>query len=210
MKLFGKRVRTAVLAVTMIATAGAIAPAHAADEIVAKKWETYTNNRYGVLIDYPADLFARDWPPPDNAGRNFDAPAAHARFYVYSHANALDQSREDFEAEDVLDLSDPSAKKQNGEDWYQLIATKDDQTIVRRVLLSEGATMVHRLEIAFPSRAAAAFTPIVERMTKSFRVDPTIPEKASEGANTTPPSATPAKEWQRTDSGHDRPAYPRL
>ncbi|CAN0484243.1 unnamed protein product, partial [Phaeothamnion confervicola] len=26
--------------------------------IVASRWERYTNTRYGVMIDYPADLFA--------------------------------------------------------------------------------------------------------------------------------------------------------
>ncbi len=191
MKLVGTRVMLSagVLAALAIAFGvaripssfvGAITPAYADDEFVANRWETYTNTRYGVQVDYPADLFAKDWPPPDNAGRNFEAPAVHARFFVYTHANALEQSRDELQEEDVADLGDPAAKKQSGDDWYQIAARRGDEIIVRRVLLSEGATMVHRLEIAFPPRLAGKFAPIVERMTKSFRVDPSIPEKGAE------------------------------
>ncbi len=158
--------------------AGLTTAAHAAEAIVAKRWETYINTRYGAIVEYPADLFTKGAAPPDNAGCSFEAKAVQARFHVYSHANALEQSREELEAEDADDLGDPGAKKQNGEDWYQIIAVKGNETIVRRVLLNRDATMVYRLEIAFPSRSAAAFAPIVERMTKSFRVDPTIPEAA--------------------------------
>lgn len=160
--------------------------------ITASQWETYTNSRYGVMIDYPTDVFAIQPPPPDNAGRNFDAPAVNARFHIYTHANALESSREELEAEDVLDLGDATAKKKNGEDWYQVVAIKGDETILRRVLLSEGGTMVHRLEIAFPTRTATAFAPIVERMIKSFRVDPTIPEKAAGAA--TPTANAPTRQ----------------
>lgn len=150
--------------------------------IVASRWERYTNTRYGVMIDYPADLFAIQPPPPDNAGRDFIAASAGARFSIYSHANAMDFSVEELQAEDVLDIGDAAAVKQNGKDWYQVVASKDADTVLRRVLLSEEGTFVHRLEIAYPKAAAAAFESIAARMTKSFSVDPSIPEKAASDA----------------------------
>ncbi|MDP3075653.1 hypothetical protein [Bradyrhizobium sp.] len=189
--------------------------------IKASRWEGYTNTRYGVMIDYPADLFAIQPPPPDNAGRGFTAATAGARFHVYSHANAMNFSVEELQAEDVLDIGDAAAVKQNGADWYEVIATKDAENIVRRVVLSEGLAMVHRLEIAYPKTAAAAFEPVVARMVKSFRVDPAIPEKAAANAAGSPvppqaqksatkppeakkPEAKPPEAskpaWQRIDS----------
>jgi hypothetical protein len=147
--------------------------------IVAARWERYVNTRYGVVIDYPADLFAIQPPPPDNAGREFIAAAAGARFHIYSHSNALEASVEELRTEDVLDIGDASAARQAGSDWYQIIAVKDAETILRRVLLSDDGAMIHRLEIAYPTAAAAAFAPVVERMTKSFRVDPSVPEEAA-------------------------------
>jgi hypothetical protein len=186
--------RRFVLLLTALVSLASAATAETA--ITAKRWQTYTNTRYGVIVDYPADLFAIQPPPPDNAGRNFEARAVKARFFVYSHANALDQSRDELEAEDVADLRDRHAIRQSGTDWYHLVATKDGEVIVRRVLLSEGGTMVHRLEIAFPPNAADSFAPIVERMTKSFRVDPSIPEKASDNANGAPRSENTTKPEQ--------------
>jgi hypothetical protein len=158
-------------------------PVHAPlTAIVAVRWERYTNTRYGVVIDYPADLFAIQPPPPDNAGREFIAAAAGARFYIYSHANALDASVEELQTEDVLDIGDANAARQAGPGWYQVIAVKEADTILRRVLLTDNGAMIHRLEIAYPTAAAAAFAPVVERMTRSFRVDPSIPEKAARNA----------------------------
>lgn len=162
--------------------------------IVANRWERYTNTRYGVMIDYPADLFAIQPPPPDNAGRDFTAASAGARFSIYSHANALDASVAELQAEDVLDIGDAAAVKQNGKDWYQIVASKGGDTILRRVLLSEQGTFVHRLEIAYPKASAAAFESIAARMAKSFSVDPTIPEKAAADAErrAQQPPVTPA------------------
>ncbi len=51
-----------------------VPPAKAATAVTTNRWETYANTRYGVVIDYPADLFAMLPPPPDNAGREFEEP----------------------------------------------------------------------------------------------------------------------------------------
>ncbi len=165
-----------------------------AGKIIAIRWERYTNTRYGVMIDYPADLFAIQPPPPDNAGRDFTAASAGARFSIYSHANAMDFSVEELQAEDVLDIGDAAAVKQSGKDWYQVVAGKEADIVLRRVLLSEEGAFVHRLEIAYPKAAASAFESIAARMTKSFSVDPTIPEKAANDAERRgqQPPVTPA------------------
>lgn len=175
-------------------------------QITANRWASYVNNRYGVIVEYPADLFEIQPPPPDNAGRDFTAAKVGARFFVYSHANALSASLQELQAEDVLDIGDGMAVKNNGADWYQVTATKGTDTILRRVLLSEGGEMVHRLEIAYPKTAASAFGPVAARMIKSFRVDPTLFEKAANAASATAapaersPSASSQPGWQRFDS----------
>lgn len=188
-----------------VATAAPPANSGAA-RITADRWASYVNDRYGVIVEYPADLFEIQPPPPDNAGRDFTAQKAGARFFVYSHANAMSASLQELQAEDVLDLGDGTAVKNNGADWYQVTATKGTDTILRRVLLSEGGEMVHRLEIAYPKTAASAFAPVVARMIKTFRVDPTIFEKAANAANAAAapaeraPSASSQPGWQRFDS----------
>jgi hypothetical protein len=174
--------------------AGTVAPPTAAP-IAAARWQRYTNTRYGVVIDYPADLFTAEPPPPDNAGRGFAAPAAKARFSVYSHANALAVSRDELLAEDVLEIGDDQPQKIVRADGYAVIGAKDGEMIVRRVLLSEGDAFVHRLEIAYPLADAKRFEALMGRMIGSFAVDPSIPDRAAaatERAATPPPvAATP-------------------
>lgn len=187
---------------------GATPPPRNAGSITANRWQRYTNTRYGVMIDYPADLFAIQPPPPDNAGRSFVAEAAGARFSIYSHANAMDFSVEELQAEDVLDMGDEAAVKQSGKDWYQVVAGKNGDVILRRVLLSEEGTFVHRLEIAYPKATAAAFEPIAARMTTTFSVDPSIPEKAATDAERRAPQppAAPAPPAVRAAPPQSPPA----
>ena len=175
--------------------AGTAAPPPVA-AIAAASWQRYTNSRYGVVVDYPADLFIAEPPPPDNAGRGFMAPAERARFSVYSHANAVDVSRDELLAEDVLEIGDDQPQKIVRPDGYAVIGAKDGEMIVRRVLLSEGDAFVHRLEIAYPLADAKRFEALMGRMIGSFAVDPSIPEKAAaaaeRAATPTPAPATPA------------------
>ena len=166
-------------------------PAGAA--ITAARWQRYTNTRYGVTIDYPADLFAAAPPPPDNAGRGFEAKAIKARFSVYSHANAFHASRDELMAEDVLAIGDDKPQQIVRDDGYALIGAKDADMIVRRVLLSEGGALVHRLEIVYPLTVAKRFEAIMGRMIGSFAADPGIPEKAAADAErVTTPAPPPA------------------
>lgn len=171
--------------------------------ITAKRWEHYVNTRYGVSLDYPADLFAIQPPPFNNAGRSFEAKALKARFFVHSNANALGASLDELQAEDVLDIGDAGATQRKGKDWYQVVGRRNGdpngEHVIRQVLLSEEGSMVHRLEIVVPAALSKAFEPIATRIVRSLRVDPSIPEKAATNAGAQPtPAAT--RHWQTIDS----------
>ena len=175
------RVASWLVLLVSIATLPAIAAT-----VTPSVWKIYVNTRYGVIVDYPADLFTAQPAPPDNAGRTFDAAALKARVFVYSHANALDQTREELEAADVQELAATAVTKTRGADWYQIVGQKNGETVLLRVLLRDDASMLHRLQIAYPAAMTDAFAPIVARMTKSFRVDAKIPQKAAADAGRAP------------------------
>lgn len=154
--------------------------------ITPSVWKIYVNTRYGVIVDYPADLFTAEPAPPDNAGRGFEAAAFKARFSIYSHANALDQSRDALVAADVQELAAKTVSQMRGADWYQIVGQKNGETVLLRVLLRDDDRMLHRLLIAYPAAMTDAFAPIVARMTKSFRVDAKIPRGAAADAGRAP------------------------
>ncbi|MCZ7660783.1 MAG: hypothetical protein M5U07_24510 [Xanthobacteraceae bacterium] len=151
-----------------------------------------------MSLEYPADLFAIEPPPPDNAGRSFAAPAAKARFSVHSHANAFGASLDELMAEDVLQIGDDQPQRIVRADGYAVIGARDGEMIVRRVLLSEGGAFVHRLEIAYPLADAKRFEAIMGRMIGSFTVDPSLPAKAAAAAERAAPAGEPR--WQAIET----------
>jgi hypothetical protein len=156
------------------------------------RWERYENTRYGVRLEYPADLFEMGPAPPDNAGRGFEADSIDARISVYSHANALDMKREALLEEDVTEIGDPKPQRMPRNDGHVVIGIKEGRMVVRRVLLSQGGTMVHRLEVSYPTEIAKRFEPVLGRIVASFAADPRIPEAAANAATETGRTAPPA------------------
>jgi hypothetical protein len=148
-----------------------------------------------VRLEYPADLFLIGPAPPDNAGRNFEAAGLDARISIYSHANALDMSREALLDEDATEIGDPKPHRMPRPDGHVVIGVREGRMVVRRVLLSEGGAMIHRFEVSYPTAIAKRFEPVLGKLIASFSVDPRIPEAAAgtaDKAARTPNSAVPA------------------
>jgi hypothetical protein len=153
----------AILAAPMLAAAQT-----ARDD--ATDWQVYTNTRYGVSVDYPADVFLAQPPPFNNAGRDFKARHGTRRFYVLSHANALDQSIAGMLQEAVDEFGTANIiTKALDLDGYVIEAGLGNERVHRRVITSEQGSMVHILEIAYPAAEQPLFGAIAERMSRSFR-----------------------------------------
>ena len=95
-------------------------------------WQRYTNTRYGVTIDYPADLFAIQPAPPDNAGRNFEAPRVKARSMSTATPTPSTSRSRNCKPPMCSSSATGRAKTQGGSDWYQIVAVKEADTIVLR------------------------------------------------------------------------------
>jgi len=133
-------------------------------------WEPYVNSRYGVAVDYPSALFTAGEPPADNSGHGFDA-ADGSRFYVYSSANALEQSVDQLLAEAFAGLSnDAVIDKQQTADGFTVIMRRDQEIVHRHLMTSEGGGMLHWLEIGYPENSKPRYAAIAERMLASFRM----------------------------------------
>jgi hypothetical protein len=56
--------------------------------VAQQRWTTYANPRFGATIDYPADLFVRPDPPPENGdGQAFHTRDGRARLAVWGAYN---------------------------------------------------------------------------------------------------------------------------
>lgn len=146
-------------------------------------WRTYTNTRYGVVVDYPAALFmTMEDEPEDHSGRGFSG-ADNIRFFVYSSANALDLSNEKMRDQVLLGTAQEqivsSALRADG---FDAVLRREGEIVRHHLLTSENGTFLHWLQIGWPESEEARLAPVAAKMIASFRVDPSIPEKAAGNA----------------------------
>lgn len=132
-------------------------------------WKPYVNIRYGVTVDYPSQLFSAGEPPADNSGSGFEA-ADGARYYVYSSANALEQSIDELMAGALEGIAGEAViDKQQAAEGFTVVLRKDQEIVHRRLMTSEAGSMLHWLEIGYPENLAPKYAPIAEKMLASFR-----------------------------------------
>ncbi|MGA8499894.1 MAG: hypothetical protein WB764_30745 [Xanthobacteraceae bacterium] len=94
--------------------------------VTADDWLTYSNDRYGTTIDYPASF--KPMPPPDNDdGRRFKS-ADGAEFAVFASYNAFDFNLAKFRDDTVqkLDAGSIVTYQAHGDDWFVISGTKGD------------------------------------------------------------------------------------
>lgn len=133
-------------------------------------WLPYVNSRYGVTVDYPSQLFAAGEPPADNSGRGFDA-ADGSRFYVYSSANALEQSIDELMAGALEGISGEAViNKRQTADGFTVILRREQEIVHNHLMTSEAGSMLHWLEIGYPEKSEAQYAEIAEKMLASFRM----------------------------------------
>ena len=133
-------------------------------------WMPYVNSRYGVTVDYPSQLFSAGEPPSDNSGRGFEA-ADGARYYVYSSANALEQSIDELMAGALEGIAGEAViGKQQAAEGFTVVLRREQEIVHRRLMTSEAGSMLHWLEIGYPENLKPKYAAIAERMLASFRM----------------------------------------
>ena len=132
----------------------------------AHDWQTYLNDRYGVEITYPADLFTPLPPPTNNDGRQFEQVNGTGGFYVYSQYNALEQSLQDLFDEDRTRDDEQVIRHALESNGFVILGYRDNLVFLRETLLSDGLISV--FEIRMDRSQLSLFDTIVPRMQESF------------------------------------------
>ena len=147
-------------------------------------WMPYVNSRYGVAVDYPSQTFWAEEPPADNSGRGFEA-ADGGRFHVYSSANAPGHSIDELMAGALDGVSGGAViDRQQTAAGFTLTLRREQETVHRRLMTSEGGDMLHWLEIGYPENLAPKYAPVADRMLATFR---TVADETSGAPGTVEP-----------------------
>ncbi len=131
-------------------------------------WQTYANSRFGIVIDYPADIFRALPPPTNNDGRRFESVDGSAGFYVFGQHNALGQSLQEIYQQERASNGDKTvAYAELGQGWFVVSGFRGGDAFYRKMLLSAD-DVLSVFEISYPSALQAGFDDIVTRMSDSF------------------------------------------
>ena len=135
----------------------------------ASDWTTYSNARFGTLVDYPADLFSeRDPAPTNNDGRTFRSRDGRARLSVYGAHNVEADTPQAY-LDKYGDGAEPSFRRVTAQ-FYALSGRRGDEIYYQRCNFAgrEDGT-IHCVDISYPQADKAKFDPIVERISRSLR-----------------------------------------
>ena len=162
-KRWGSRVGVGILAMLCLAAGAA-----SADQLLPRGdgWETYVNSRFGVRVDFPAEIFTPAAPPDNGDGRTFNAPDAMLQVFAFQNVESDDPAalkRELLGAEGYRNVTySPS-----GESWLVISGLRGDTIFYEKYFFRGDVISAFGME--FPKDRKPFYAPIVERIEDSFR-----------------------------------------
>jgi hypothetical protein len=159
----------------LLAVAGAIAvggvlgeKAHA---VVAEDWKEYRNERFGLNLYYPADIFTLDRTAEAGDGQLFVSQTGDARLLVGGLINDSGLSPASYQS--YLARKSYSQYRIDyrrlGQNWFVLSGEGNGRIFYEKVMFSCGGRLINSFAVLYSIGEREALDEIVERMEKSFR-----------------------------------------
>jgi hypothetical protein len=153
-----------LLAAIMI-TAGGARPAAALD------WTIYHNERFGLEMRYPADVFSVRRTSEARDGDLFATPDGRAKLLIGVLENSEGHSPASYQRfitrESYPGLRIDYAPVRQG--WSVLSGTRGDMMIYEKVMFSCAGKVINSFAIVYPIAERSFYDPIVETIENSFR-----------------------------------------
>lgn len=147
---------------TVPATADALKPLDA-------KWLRYENDRFGTVLDIPANFRPVDPPPESGDGRQFRHQGATILVSSSYSAQALMVSFDDYKQGLVEDAKrngvDVSYQKA-GKGWIVFSGQRNGRLVYTKAI--DGCGAAQEFTIEYPAEKKRAFDPIVTHVSKSL------------------------------------------
>lgn len=134
----------------------------------ATEWRTYVNDRFGTVVDVPADVFVA-LPPADNGDGQRWQSADGASLTVFAGHNAQGLGIADLIAASERDAADERVTyRARGQRWFVLSGFRGDDVFYRKLLLSPDGMVAHTLELVYPAAEKRAYDPLTTRIANSL------------------------------------------
>jgi hypothetical protein len=133
------------------------------------RWATYANARFGTTADYPADLFSRRDPPPENGdGVSMHSADGRATLTIFGFYNAEDDTPASYFAR-IVD-KDGVSYKRIARSYYVASGQRGADIFYERCNFRRGErATVDCVRITYPATDKKTWDAIVARIGRSLR-----------------------------------------
>jgi hypothetical protein len=158
--------RAACFSICMMGSLGA-----ALGQPLSAGWSEYQNERFGLRLLYPVDVFKLEKTSEAGDGQVFTSGDGSAKLLVGALPNEARQSPAQYQAY-VASHSYSGYQVQYrplGQSWFVLSGEGDGQTFYEKVMFSCDGRLINSFALLYPNAQRNTYDPIVERIEKSFR-----------------------------------------
>ena len=148
-------------------------------------WQSYRNERFGLSLSYPGEVFQIERTSEAGDGVVFRARGTDARMLVGALPNR--------DRHTVATYQDLVARKSyaayqihyrpRGNTWFVLSGEGDGKIFYEKVVFSCGGRLINSFALIYPAADRQTFDPIVERVEDTFRAGTS---GCDQGADLTP------------------------
>ena len=194
-----------------------LTPLSAQEALNPGGWQSYRNERFGLSLSYPGEVFQIERTSEAGDGVVFAARGTDARMLVGALPNRDRQT--------VASYQDFVARKSyadyrihyrpRGNTWFVLSGEGDGKIFYEKVMFSCGGRLINSFALIYPAAQRQIFDPIVERVEDTFRAGTTgcqqgaalPPEKRLARKKAAPRLAAPRLSEGRTTRRAPRAAF---
>ena len=147
------------------------APLGAQEVVNPGGWQSYRNERFGLSLSYPGEVFQIERTSEAGDGVVFRARGTDARMLVGALPNR--------DRHTVATYQDFVARKSyaayqihyrpRGNTWFVLSGEGDGKIFYEKVVFSCGGRLINSFALIYPAADRQIFDPIVERVEDTFR-----------------------------------------
>lgn len=133
-------------------------------------WRTYANPRFGTIADYPASIFTRLEPPPENGdGQTLTANDGAAKLSIYGSYNSADYTPRSY-VDKLIRPRDAIAFERIAKNFFAVSGQRNETIWYQRCNFPGGdPDTIHCFMLEYPAKQKQRWDPIVARIAKSLR-----------------------------------------
>ena len=134
-------------------------------------WTEFRNERFGLALRYPADVFVSQRSADSGDGDLFETPDRHGRLLVGAIENTERFTPRSYQSF-IARQSYPGLRIDYapiGQSWAVLSGTVGQTMVYEKIMFSCGGSVINSFAMTYPIAERAFYDPLIEAIEDTFR-----------------------------------------